>query len=105
MKLRVLLHTQKKREEGYELFLTVRDDDTGLDVLGNQTVSSGENGLWGADLEDFINKVYLPRVEAMLTAAPEEDELLLKSDVEQLLIVKGYLAEGKTLEDLPDKAQ
>lgn len=106
MNLRCEIHSQKYRENKYELLLTVYDADTGKVVRGNQSVFVGKEELSEAQINDFIVKTYLPRIEAMLSEAPaEEDEMILKSDIEQMLFDRGYLDEGQTLEDLPDKAK
>lgn len=105
MNLKCNIHSQLKRENGYELYLTVYDKDTGLDILGNQTVSVGKEFLSGPDIESFLTDKYLPKVERLLSM-PEDDEVLIpKKDVEEMLVDKGYLKENEKLEDLPEKSK
>ena len=88
-----------KREGKYEVWVDVYDD-AGKLIIGNHLFPVGAKLLSEEDLIAEMDK----KIPAMLQEKEEEGDIMIsKAEVEKLLVDKGYLQEGETLEDLKDK--
>jgi len=95
-----IVHRQVLREGRYELWFEVMDDSGKLLFGGQRPI--GKKQLDKAELGKLFTDVIYPEVEAMLNAPPPE-RTMTESEVEDMLVDKGYLAKGDSLDDLPDK--
>lgn len=93
------IHRKVKVKGGYEVTATLTDgDDTRTKLFfcpGDKEPS-----------DESLNK----KLDKMLNRFIEKNKMvpdvqMMKSEVEELLVNKGYLEVGQTLEDLPDKEE
>jgi len=89
-------HTPVQKEWGYEIPTTFTDSETGEEYNHIMLFHKVPTKIGIEKMANFwIDKINLPE-------EPTE-ETMLKSEVEQLLVDKGYLSSGEILEDLTKK--
>lgn len=90
------IHRKVKVRKGYEITTTLTDGDK---TRSKTFFHSGENEPSDEKLAGKLTKMAERFAEKNLIVP---DIQMMKSEVEGLLVRKGYLEEGQTLEELPD---
>ncbi|GAH05964.1 unnamed protein product, partial [marine sediment metagenome] len=90
------IHRKVKVKDGYEITATLTDGDK---IRTKLFFNPGKSEPSDEKLASKLIKM-AERFKEKNLEAP--DIQMMKSEVEELLITKGYLEEGQTLEDLPD---
>ena len=101
MALEYKLHNQQPHPWGYEILITFIDDN---DQEYNELMLFPKKPT-KTDIDKMV-QFWQNKVEASIIESQKEpDETMFKSEVEEMLIEKGYLTEGQTLKDLIDKKE
>ena len=94
------VHSQKYREAQYELFYELLSD--GVVTLGNQRVLIGVKKLDDPAIKKLMTDKIIPQFLAI--ESMEQEKTYCETEVSTMLIEKGYLEVGQTIDDLPIKA-
>lgn len=88
------------RENQFELIYEIFDDEGKL-IEGGLRIPVGKEKLDEKQLDALFNDSIFPELEASLNAKSEEiEQTYTKTEVEALMVEKGYLKETEKLEDL-----
>lgn len=88
------------REDQFEIIYEVFDDDGEL-ISGGIRLPVGKEKPDEKQLDVLFNDRIFPELAASLNAVPEAvEQTYTKTEVEALMIEKGYLKESEKLEDL-----
>ena len=94
------IHATNWREEQFEIFYDLLED--GKVIAGNQIFPMGKVTPGSAEVSKVMAESIIPDFKSV---RPEPELIYTKTEIEELLKEKGYLAENEKLDDLEDKVE